>query len=57
MVCATEKPNLRAASCCKVDVVKGAAGERFAGFVSKLSIVYEANLHFSKNACASASVV
>ncbi len=57
MVCDTEKPNLRAASCCKVDVVNGADGERFAGFVSNVSIVKEAALHFSKNAWASCSVL
>jgi hypothetical protein len=39
MVCATLNPNLRAASCCKVDVVKGAAGVRLAGLVSKLFIL------------------
>ncbi len=31
MVCDTEKPNLRAASCCRVEVVKGAAGDFFIG--------------------------
>ncbi len=28
------KPSLRAASCCRVEVVKGGAGERLAGFFS-----------------------
>src|SRR6202007_1152912 len=57
MVCDTENPSLRAASCCSVDVVNGADGERLAGLVSKLSIVNAAALHFSKNACASCSVL
>lgn len=33
MVCATVKPSLRAASCCKVEVVNGAAGVFFSGRV------------------------
>lgn len=28
------KPSLRAASCCRVEVVKGGAGDRLAGFFS-----------------------
>ncbi|CCY38268.1 unknown [Tannerella sp. CAG:118] len=39
MVCATEYPNFRAASCCKVDVVKGGAGDFFAGRTEISSIV------------------
>ena len=35
MVEATEYPNLREASCCKVEVVKGGAGVFLAGLVSK----------------------
>ena len=31
----TEKYNFLAASCCKVEVVKGAAGDFFAGFFIK----------------------
>ena len=31
-----EKPSLRAASCCSVDVVNGAGGLRLTGFVSTL---------------------
>ena len=31
----TEKCNLREASCCSVDVVKGGAGDFLAGFVSR----------------------
>ena len=34
MVRWAEKPSLRAASCCRVEVVKGGAGERLAGFFS-----------------------
>ena len=34
MVVPTAKPILRAASCCRVDVVKGGAGLRFEGFVA-----------------------
>ena len=37
MVCDTEKPNLRAASCCNVEVVKGGAGMRLSGFLLTLS--------------------
>ena len=35
MVLLTEKYNLRDASCCKVDVVNGAAGDFLAGFCVK----------------------
>lgn len=49
----TEYPNLRDASCCKVEVVKGADGVFFAGFTSSEEIVNVADLHFSKNARAS----
>ena len=34
MVCFADMRNLREASCCKVDVVKGAAGRRVLGFDS-----------------------
>jgi len=34
MVCATLKPSLRLASCCKVDVVKGACGNLSESFLS-----------------------
>ena len=57
MVCDTLNPNLREASCCKVEVVNGADGVRLAGLVSILLMVYKAPLHFSKNAVASASVL
>ena len=55
MVCATENPNFRAASCCKVDVVKGAAGVLFPGFVSTDEIVNDAFLASFKKASASCS--
>ena len=54
MVCETEKPSLRDASCCKVEVVKGGAGDFFAGFFSMLSILNCAFLHASRKASASA---
>jgi hypothetical protein len=34
MVCRAPKPNLRLASCCRVEVMKGGAGLRVAGFAS-----------------------
>src|SRR3546814_14455366 len=37
MVWLAEKPSLRAASCCSVDVVKGGGGLRVSGLVSTLS--------------------
>ena len=52
----TPNPSFRLASCCKVDVVNGAAGDFSAGFTSKFLILKVAFLHFSKNAIASASV-
>ena len=48
MVCVTENPNFLEASCCRVEVVKGAEGDFFAGFFSTSSILNSANLHFSK---------
>ncbi len=56
MVCDTENPNLRAASCCKVDVVKGAAGFLVAGFFSRLATLNCASTHFCKKACASSKL-
>ena len=53
IVCDTEYPNLRAASCCKVEVVKGGAGDFFTGFVVISSIVNEAFLQDSKKASTS----
>ena len=57
MVLLTEKYNFLAASCCNVEVVKGAAGDFFAGFFSKLDTEKEAELFCSKNAFASASLL
>ncbi len=37
MVCAGEKPSLREASCCMVEVVKGGGGLRRAGLASTLA--------------------
>ena len=39
MVRATEKPSLRLASCCRVLVVKGAAGDLRTGLVSMRAIL------------------
>ena len=50
MVLLTEKNNFRAASCCKVDVVKGAVGLFLAGLVSFEETLKLAALFFSKNA-------
>ena len=47
MVRVTENPNLSEASCCKVLVVKGAAGDFVAGLVCTSSMVKMASLHFS----------
>ncbi len=38
IVLPTGNPNLRDASCCNVEVVKGAAGDFFAGFFVKSAI-------------------
>ncbi|MNT55191.1 hypothetical protein D3C71_1346100 [compost metagenome] len=56
MVRATENPSFLLASCCNVDVVNGADGERFAGFVSRFFTENSAALQSSKNLVASASV-
>ena len=53
MVCATVNPSLRAASCCKVEVVKGAAGLFFTGRVTISSMENVAALHDSRNFWAS----
>ena len=50
MVLLTEKPNLRPASCCNVDVVKGGAGIFDKGFLSIDLILYEASLQLCKKA-------
>ena len=52
----TVNPNLRAASCWSVDVVKGGAGVRFSGFLLTLSTVKVASLHCSRN-CSTSSWV
>ena len=57
MVCDTLNPSFRAASCCRVEVVKGGAGERFKGFLLTLSTVNSAFLHFSRKASASSWVL
>ena len=56
MVCATVYPSLRAASCCKVEVVNGAAGLFFTGRVTMSSMVKDAFLQLSRNAFASSFV-
>jgi hypothetical protein len=43
---------LRAASCCKVDVVKGAAGLFFSGRVEMSWMVKEADRQLSRNFCS-----
>ena len=53
MVCETEKPNLRAASCCKVEVVNGGAGDFLAGLVTILATSNFEDLHASRNLRAS----
>ena len=57
MVCATVKPSLRAASCCSVEVVKGADGLLRKGFVVISLMVNVADLHSSRNLRASAFVL
>ena len=57
MVCATVKPNLRAASCCRVEVVNGAAGVFFSGRVLMSLMVKVEDLQLSRNFCASALVL
>ena len=57
MVCDTVKPSLRAASCCRVDVVNGGAGVRFSGFLVIALAVTPAVFHFSKNAITSSCVL
>ena len=56
IVLETEKPNLRDASCCNVDVVKGADGVRFAGFFCKSFTLKAAPIHVSKKLSASFKV-
>ena len=56
MVLLTEKPSLRPASCCSVEVVKGGAGHFATGFFSTSLIVNVAFLHLSRNCIASSSL-
>ena len=56
MVCETENPSLREASCCSVDVVKGGAGLRLLGFVSTLLTVKVVPLQYSMKATVSSFV-
>ena len=52
MVFVTPYPNLREASCCRVEVVKGAAGVRLVGFTVTSSTVYVALLQLVKKSLA-----
>ena len=53
----TVNPNLRAASCCNVDVVKGGAGERFNGFLVTASALNSACWHLSRKASTSSRLL
>src|SRR5690606_12503373 len=53
IVLATENPSFLLASCCNVEVVNGAAGERFAGFFSRELTVNAAAILSRKKASAS----
>ena len=57
MVCDTVKPSLRAASCCRVEVVNGGAGVRLMGFFTMVETVNLAVLHLSRKAMTSSRVV
>ena len=58
MVCFADMRNLRDASCCKVEVVKGAAGRRVDGFASTevTSMSTDSDFICSASDVASASV-
>ena len=56
MVAETEKPNLRAASCWSVEVVKGGAGVRLVGLVLMALMVKAASRQCCKKASASSAV-
>jgi len=56
IVLLTEKYNFLAASCWRVDVVKGGAGDFLAGLLSNADTEKSAFLLSSKNALASCSV-
>ena len=49
MVCDTEYPSFLLASCCKVEVVKGAAGLRVPGFTSTELTIKSDPIQLSKN--------
>ncbi len=53
MVIPTGKYNLRAASCCKVEVVNGPVGDFLVGFVSNSPTLYVEALFFCKKSSAS----
>src|SRR5450759_2152660 len=55
IVCATENPSFRKASCCRVEVVKGGAGDRVPGLMLILATEYSEPLHSSRNFKASFS--
>ena len=55
MVLETENPNFKLASCCKVDVVNGAAGFLVAGFIVTASTLKFTDLQESNNAVTSSS--
>ena len=57
MVWLTVNPNLRAASCWRVEVVNGGAGLFFTGFLSISVIVNSLSLQDAKKASASSSVL
>jgi hypothetical protein len=57
MVFKTENPSLRDASCCKVEVVNGAAGVLLPGFFSMALTLNSASETCFKNFSASASVL
>ena len=55
MVCETEYPSLRPASCWRVEVVKGGAGDLRTGLTDMSATVKSAPLHASRNSRAEAS--
>ena len=57
MVLLTEKYNFLEASCCNVDVVKGGAGDFFAGFVERSATLKFAPILLFRNASASSLVL
>ncbi len=53
MVCLTENPSFCDASCCKVEVINGALGERLEGFFSMEETLKSADKSLVANANAS----